>query len=167
MEEHSCLFKCWHCSPSWASNPTLQLNKTGKLSRIMFQVLKSKGEKAVVVGRTLGKSLLVMSDAIETAFPKSSERAGQACAMLLKYPFLDWGCSGCAGKSKQGSNSTWPLLCAEANGWILWECWGWCLGFCHWICVTASRVPLSLGTTKPPLVAWNISYQCFQGISSL
>lgn len=41
----------------------------------MFQVLKSKREKAVVVSRTLGKSLLVVSDAIEAAFPKSSERA--------------------------------------------------------------------------------------------
>jgi len=30
----------------------------------MFQVLKSKGEKAMVVGRTLGRSLLVVNDVV-------------------------------------------------------------------------------------------------------
>lgn len=33
--------------------------------------------------------------------------------------------------------------------------------------VTASRVPLGLGTAGPPLIAWNINWQCFQSISSL
>lgn len=62
--------KCWHCCSSCASNPTLQLNKTGKLGVTVFQVLKSKG----VLDRTLERILLVISDAVETAFPKSCRK---------------------------------------------------------------------------------------------
>lgn len=61
----------------------------GKLRIIVFQVLKSKGEKAAGVGRTLGKEPFVMSNAIETAVPKSCGRVDEACDMLLKYTFLD------------------------------------------------------------------------------
>lgn len=37
----------------------------------MIQVLKSKGEKAAVVSRILGKTLLATCDAFETTFSKS------------------------------------------------------------------------------------------------